>query len=228
MKIIFNTYQWEIINTLILLIFFFLINFIFKEIVHKIGKSSNINIARIKLISKYMTVALLFVAVLIEAIILGVEPNQIALVFSSVFAVVGIALFAIWSILSNITSGVIMFFSFPYKVGDKIMIHDKDFPLEAIIEDIGAFQLHLRLDNGNLVTYPNNLMLQKAVTLIKKQLLPLFHHTEALVIDHHNFHRQAEAFDGGQFLHIHHKRAVAADHNRGIVWPRDFRTNRRR
>jgi small-conductance mechanosensitive channel len=100
-----------------------------------------------------------------------VEPNQIALVFSSVFAVVGIALFAIWSILSNITSGVIMFFSFPYKVGDKIMIHDTDFPTEAIIEDIGAFQLHLRLDNGNLVTYPNNLMLQKAVTLIKKDAL---------------------------------------------------------
>ena len=47
----------------------------------------------------------------------------------------------------------------------------KDFPLEAIIQDIGAFQLHLRLDNGNLVTYPNNLMLQKAVTLIQKDAI---------------------------------------------------------
>ena len=51
------------------------------------------------------------------------------------------------------------------------MIHDKDFPIEAVIEDIGAFQLHLRLDNGNLVTYPNNLMLQKGVTLIEKDAL---------------------------------------------------------
>ena len=64
-----------------------------------------------------------------------------------------------------------MFFSFPYKVGDKIKIHDSDFPLEAIIEDIGAFQLHLRLDNGNLVTYPNNLILQKPVTLVKKDAI---------------------------------------------------------
>lgn len=64
-----------------------------------------------------------------------------------------------------------MFFSFPYKVGDKIQIHDKDFPIEAIIEDIRAFQLHLRLDNGDLVTYPNNLMLQKAVTLVKKDAI---------------------------------------------------------
>jgi small-conductance mechanosensitive channel len=92
-------------------------------------------------------------------------------VFSSVFAVLGIALFAIWSILSNITSGVIMFFSFPYKVGDKIKIHDKDFPIEAVIEDIRAFQLHLRQDNGDLVTYPNNLILQKAVTLVEKDAI---------------------------------------------------------
>ena len=84
---------------------------------------------------------------------------------------IGIGLFAIWSILSNVTSGIIMFFSFPYKVGDKIKIHDKDYPVEAIIEDIRAFQLHLRVENGDLVTYPNNLILQKAVTLVKKDAL---------------------------------------------------------
>lgn len=61
-----------------------------------------------------------------------------------------------------------MFFSFPYKLGDTIEIHDKDDPLRGIIEDIGAFHIHLRLENGDLVTYPNNLILQKAVTLIKK------------------------------------------------------------
>ena len=64
-----------------------------------------------------------------------------------------------------------MFFSCPYKIGDKIQIHDKDFPMEAIIEDIKAFQLHLRTDNDELVTYPNNLFLQKSVTLLKKDAM---------------------------------------------------------
>ena len=114
---------------------------------------------------------LFLLAILLELFVFGAKPEQLAVVFSSVFAVIGIGLFAIWSILSNVTSGIIMFFSFPYKVGDKIQIHDKDFPIEAIIEDIRAFQLHLRLDNGNLVTYPNNLMLQKAVTLIEKDAI---------------------------------------------------------
>lgn len=61
-----------------------------------------------------------------------------------------------------------MFFSFPYKIGDKIQIHDKDFPIEGIIEDIKAFHLHLRTTEGRLVTYPNNLIIQKAVSLIQK------------------------------------------------------------
>ena len=110
-------------------------------------------------------------AAAIESFIFGAQLKDLAVLFSSVFAVIGIGLFAIWSILSNITSGIIMFFSFPYKVGDKIEIHDKDFPVEAVIEDIIAFHLHLRLSNGNLVTYPNNLILQKADTLLEVDVI---------------------------------------------------------
>ncbi|WP_066225486.1 mechanosensitive ion channel domain-containing protein [Formosa haliotis] len=161
----------EIISSIILLIILLIIRQIVIVLVKKIGRKSGINEARIHLIQRYSTVSIFLIGLLFLSIILGAKPEDLALVFSSVFAVIGIALFAIWSILSNITSGVIMFFSFPYKVGDKISIHDKDFPIEAIIEDIGAFQLHLRLDNGNLVTYPNNLILQKAVTLIQKDAI---------------------------------------------------------
>jgi small-conductance mechanosensitive channel len=167
----FNTYQYELILTLVVILIVIILKFILHAALRKIGRKSGINDARINLINRYSTVTLVLIALLIEAFIFGAEPKDLSLVFSSVFAVIGIALFAIWSILSNITSGVIMFFSFPYKVGDKIKIHDKDFPIEAIIEDIRAFQLHLRQDNGDLVTYPNNLILQKAVTLIEKDAI---------------------------------------------------------
>jgi MscS family membrane protein len=167
----FSTYQNELIQSLIVLGILLVLRFIVQTLVRKIGRKSGINNARIKLINRYVTVALILVALLIEAFIFGADTDELSLVFSSVFAVIGIALFAIWSILSNVTSGVIMFFSFPYKVGDKIEIHDKDYPIRAIIENIGAFQLHLRQDNGDLVTYPNNLILQKAVTLIQKDAI---------------------------------------------------------
>jgi len=170
----FESYQTELIASGFVLLILVIIRFITITLIKKIGRKSGINDARIKLISRYITVTLFLIALLIESFVFGAEPKDLAVVFSSVFAVIGIGLFAIWSILSNITSGIIMFFSFPYKVGDKIQIHDKDFPIEAIIEDIRAFQIHLRLDNGDLVTYPNNLMLQKAVTLIQKDAIEEF------------------------------------------------------
>jgi small-conductance mechanosensitive channel len=167
----FTTYQSELISTAILFVLVFTIRKIIVLSVKRIGRKSGTSEVRAILIGRYITVTLIAIAFLIEAFILGADTSDITLVFSSVFAVIGIALFAIWSILSNVTSGVIMFFSFPYKVGDKIRIHDNDFPVEAVIEDIRAFQLYLRTDNGDLVTYPNNLILQKAVTLVKKDAL---------------------------------------------------------
>ena len=171
MSTFFSTYKTEIIYSLVLLIVLFIIRAIIIITVKKIGQKSGTTEARAILIGRYVTVTLVLIAVLIEAFILGANTQDITLLFSSVFAVIGIALFAVWSILSNVTSGVIMFFSFPYKVGDKIKIHDKDYPVEAIIEDIRAFQIILREDNGDLVTYPNNLILQKAVTLLQKDAL---------------------------------------------------------
>jgi small-conductance mechanosensitive channel len=169
-----ETYQTEFIITGFVLLALLIIRFTIHFTITKVAKKNGINDARIRLIRRYITVNLLLVAVLIEAFVFGAQLEDLAVVFSSVFAILGIALFAIWSILSNITSGIIMFFNFPYKVGDRIAIHDKDFPVTAIIEDIRAFQLHLRLENGDLVTYPNNLILQKAVTLLEKDAIDEF------------------------------------------------------
>lgn len=167
----FEKYQFEFIITGVVLLFFIIIRYVIILLITKISRKHGINLARIQLMNRYVSVALLLIALLIVPFIFGMEAHDLIVLFSSIFAVIGIGLFAIWSILSNITSGIIMFFSFPYKVGDKIKIHDKDFPIEGIIEDIRAFQLHLRLDNNDLVTYPNNLMLQKAVTLVQKDAI---------------------------------------------------------
>lgn len=166
-----ENYKSEFIETGILLLFLLITRFILTTLITKISRKNGMNLARIHLINRYVSVTLFLIGLIIISFIFGKEAHDLIVLFSSVFAVIGIGLFAIWSILSNITSGIIMFFSFPYKVGDKIQIHDKDFPIEGIIEDIRAFQLHLRLENGDLVTYPNNLMLQRAVTLVEKNAI---------------------------------------------------------
>jgi len=91
------------------------------------------------------------------------------LTISSITTVIGVAMFAQWSILSNITSGIILFFFFPFKIGDTIKIHDNDFPIQAEIEDINAFHVDLKTIDNERITYPNNLLLQKGISIIRIQ-----------------------------------------------------------
>ncbi len=168
METFFNTYSSEIINSALVFGIAFVLQLIANLLVRKLGRSRQKHKARIKLVRRYVSVSFFLIAFLIEAFVLGVEMKEIVLIFSSVFAILGITLFANWSIFSNVTSGIIMFFSFPYRIGDKIHVHDKEHEVIGVIEDIRSFQIHIRTSKGELMTYPNNMLLQKAVTLVEK------------------------------------------------------------
>ena len=169
----FIAYKSELWGTLISFGLLFLLKFIIAKTIRKVGKISDLNAVRTRLIIKYVSIGLTGFGIVALIIIWGVDFSELGVLLSSVFAVIGVALFAQWSMLSNVTAGVILFFSFPFKIGDRIKILDKEIVEKDneeretyVIEDIRAFHLHLRNARGELVTYPNNLMLQKAVALI--------------------------------------------------------------
>ncbi|MCM4168302.1 hypothetical protein KCTC52924_03867 [Arenibacter antarcticus] len=168
MELLYLEYKNELFGTIICFLVLMILKYLGAKTIRKVGKLSDINEVRTRLIVKYSTAGLTAFGILALILIWGVDFKEIGLVFSSVFAVIGVALFAQWSILSNITAGIILFFSFPFKIGDRIKIMDKEIELPHeiyVIEDIRAFHIHLRRTNGELFTYPNNLMLQKAVGL---------------------------------------------------------------
>lgn len=169
MKIFFNQHQSEIILTIIIIVSLIILRFILKKVAVGIAKRRDINVHRTTLIVRYINTLATFIVLFSILLIWGIEPSQVALVFSSVFTVIGIGLFATWSILSNITAGVILYFYYPFKIGDKIKILDNDFPIEAVIEDIKTFHMHLITNNGEVITYPNNLILQKSISIINAQ-----------------------------------------------------------
>ncbi|WP_245568409.1 mechanosensitive ion channel domain-containing protein [Ferrimonas futtsuensis] len=101
-------------------------------------------------------------------VVLGVEYEQLAVLASSIFAVVGVALFAQWSILSNITASFVIFFAFPYRVGDYVKVVDKDDDISGEIEEIALFHVIIR-QGDRMITYPNSLILQKSVIKMPTQ-----------------------------------------------------------
>src|SRR5690606_31530376 len=157
----------------ILILILFLLRFIIKKAIQNFTKRIERLEHRVGLIKKHVDYAVFFLIILGLLAIWGLDFQNLGLVMSSVFAVIGIAFFAQWSILSNVTSGLIMFFTFPYKIGDYIIVHDKEAPCEGFIEDIKTFHVILRTSNNETITYPNSMMLQKGVSIIKDEAVYL-------------------------------------------------------
>ncbi|TDE44528.1 mechanosensitive ion channel [Flavobacterium rhamnosiphilum] len=163
----FQEYTRELIATGILGILLIIFRIISTKLVRRYAKSNQTLEHRTNLVIKYIHLFINILVIIALIVIWGVQTKDITIALSSITTVVGVAMFAQWSILSNITSGVILFFSFPFKIGDVIKIHDKDFPIEAEIEDIGAFHVYLKTIDGEKIIYPNNLLLQKGISILK-------------------------------------------------------------
>jgi small-conductance mechanosensitive channel len=164
----FNVYIKEIISTGILLFLVAFLRLITSSLVRRFAQSTHIIEHRTNLVIKYLHLLTTILAAIALIIIWGVQPKDIIIAVSSITTVVGVAMFAQWSILSNITSGIILFFSFPFRIGDVIQIHDKDFPIIGEIEDIRAFHVSLKTKEGEMIIYPNNLLFQKGITIMKE------------------------------------------------------------
>ncbi|MFJ1473561.1 mechanosensitive ion channel domain-containing protein [Capnocytophaga cynodegmi] len=162
----FATYGNQIIVTLIAIVVFFIVRFTTDTIIRKFSRKSNFSEARTILVKRYIDylIFILFAVMLIS--IWGIKREQLLLFLSSVLTVIGVAFFAQWSILSNITAGIIVFFSFPFRIGDKIKFVDKEFPVEGEIIGIKAFYTLVRNNEGEEILLPNNLLLQKGIVIL--------------------------------------------------------------
>lgn len=162
----FEAFSQQITATAITLVVFVALRIIFNSLIKRISKKSGFSESRTILVAKYINILINTLAVVSLITIWGVKSEQIFLVISSVLTIIGVAFFAQWSILSNVTAGIILFFSFPFKIGDTIRIMDKDFPIEAEIEDIKSFYTLLKTSDGEEISYPNNLLLQKGIVIV--------------------------------------------------------------
>lgn len=164
-----NLYYNEILATGILIVLVILLRYITAQFIRRYARRMELVDFRTNLVIKYFSIFYSVLTLIGIFVIWGVEAKNLFTTLSAVVTVIGVALFAQWSILSNITSGVILLFSFPFKIGDIIRVHDKDFPIEAEIEDIRSFHTILRTSEGEIISYPNNLLLQKGVSVVNRQ-----------------------------------------------------------
>ena len=164
-----QSYIYQIVATAIALVVFTALRYLVNSIIEKFGKRAGLGVSRTRLVKKYIDYFIYALAILTIVSIWGIKTEQLFLFVTSILTVIGVAFFAQWSILSNITAGIIVFFSSPFKIGDTIKILDKDFPIEAKIVDIKSFYTLLKTAEGQEITLPNNLLLQKGIEIILEE-----------------------------------------------------------
>ncbi len=137
-----------------------------KKVLHRVAQKKQVQPKRIFYIEKVFYLLFMMITLLTLLMIWSIDFKGLLVFASSIFAVIGVALFAQWSILSNVTASLIIFFTFPARVGDRIRIIDKDDSIEGIIKEITLFQVEIQDDEKNRIFYPNNVLLQKPVKKI--------------------------------------------------------------
>ncbi len=158
----------EIGMTVFLIILFFVVRKIVSTIIKKHAVKLMHSNTRAAYIVKLSNFGLSLIFVTLIAIVWEISIQGLSIYFASFFTIVGVAFFAAWSILSNVTAYAILFFSFPFKIGSTIRIIDGDNSVEGKIDDITFFYMRIKQPSGDIVTYPNNLALQKPIKLLPK------------------------------------------------------------
>jgi len=161
------TLEAKIILTAVLFLCMFSMMYLTRLSLRKFTLLRSIEANRRKVILNLIYFSIYILAFVFLGIIWGVNMNQLTLFVSSVLAVVGVGFFAQWSILSNLTSSVILFFNHPVRIGDRIRILDKDFELTGEVTDISGFFFFITTDKGEHITMPNNLVIQKGIEIIQ-------------------------------------------------------------
>lgn len=163
---IIDTRFFELSSTTVAILLFFVINSISRNIIEKQAKKHGLDRSRSVYTKKFFGITW-FLLLLVS---LGfIWEISFAGLFASFFAIAGVALFANWSILSNITSSVILFFYYPFKIGSRIRIIDGDNSVEGIVKDITFFSILVETDKNHLVSFPNNLAMQKAISQLSME-----------------------------------------------------------
>ena len=162
-------YKIQIIETIIVILGYIITHYITKIFINNSLKQTHLQRGRRKMIIKAVHLLSFLTATVLLSAIWGLKQNEIAVFVGTILTALGIAFFAQWSLLSNVTSSLLLFFNHPVKIGDTIKVLDKDYPFEGEVTDLTYFFIHLKTNNGETITIPNSLLLQKSVSVIEKK-----------------------------------------------------------
>jgi small-conductance mechanosensitive channel len=160
-------FEIQIIQTIVLGAILIAIKLLTQKSINKFLSKFEFDLKRKRITQRIINLFLTILGIIILAGIWNIKRSELMVFLTSVITVLGIAFFAQWSILSNITSSLILFFNHPLKIGQNVRVLEKDYDVEGQLIDISFFFMYVRDKEGNTITIPTSVVLQK--TIISKK-----------------------------------------------------------
>ncbi len=152
--------------SVIALIMYSILRSSFARMVARRATAHSFHPKRADYIKRIIRMGALILFVIALGIIWEVSLKGISVYLASFLTVAGVALFATWSVISNITASVILFFFFPFRIGSKVKVVDGDNSVEGEVVGLSLFSIRIKKEDGHEVYYPNNLAIQKAIVYL--------------------------------------------------------------
>ena len=161
-------YYTKIIESTVVISIFIIIRIITNQLIKKTILDNAVQKSRTLLVRRAINLILFLVCLVLLMVIWGVKQSELAVFVGSILTIVGVAFFAQWSLLSNITSSIILFFGHSVKIGDSISIMEtKDYEIRGEVLNIGLFFTNIKLiDSDDEITLPNNIFIIKTIRKI--------------------------------------------------------------
>ena len=166
-----NTYLWlyihltQIIVSSVVIAIFYVFRKVIVPRVEKYIERDNFRAQTYQ--SAIFTITLLggLVTLAIILAVWGFNIRELLAVSTGILAVTGVALFATWSILSNITAFFILLANPVFKRGNYLRIFDADNYAEGYISQINLFSTVLITEHRETIIYPNNQLIARATII---------------------------------------------------------------
>lgn len=114
------------------------------------------------------------VGLIILVMVWGIDLKHVLVLGTTMITLLGVALFASWSILSNITAFFVLVLHPAFKRGTFIRLIDADNYIEGYISEVTMFHTQLLTEDRELVLYPNNLFLGRTCIINPRNRLNVF------------------------------------------------------
>ncbi|MFK8029836.1 MAG: mechanosensitive ion channel domain-containing protein [Gammaproteobacteria bacterium] len=152
---------------------YFLLNWLIARLANQADSRSSRKDAAQKVISAARLVTTFFTALALM-VVWGIDFGSVVLFATTSITLLGVALFASWSLLSNVTAYFVLLFHPQYSRGTFIRIVDADNYVEGSVADLSVFSLKLITEENETIIYPNNLLLGRVVVVNPENRLNTF------------------------------------------------------